>query len=464
MSHEWNPTNGDTKPKYSSRVLVIDDAQATHDAFRMTLDPPQKEEVEEPVGTDILGQPLVRSKSRYSYKFNIDSAYQGIQGCQMVHAAVEEGDPYTVAYVDMRMPPGWDGLETAEYLWEIDPELHIVICSTYTDYTWERIIQKLGINDKLLLLKKPLEAAEVCQLAVALSQKRALAKQAGIKLAEIQELAEVRADALRELSDRAVSMRREKEELFHAVNAMEQVLGVIGHELRTPLTAVRLSADYLNTQQHLLDETLSPFADTIQREAIRMSELIDSMLEAARINSGSAKWNWSRFDVCDAVHEAVDCCRPAFEEKSLPLSLEMPEESLMMNGDKSAIFRLMVNLLTNACKYTPEGHVDASVSMVDEGVNRGRIVLRVQDTGEGISPEVASRIGRAFALNRGVVGSASVKGTGLGLAICTGIAAVHGGRVTLQSKPEEGSIFSVYLDPELDGPSASESQGIIAGP
>ena len=108
----------------------------------------------------------------------------------MVGAAIAEGKPFSVAFVDMRMPPGWDGVQTIKRIWELDPELQCVICTAYSDYSWEDILEQLGVNDRLLLLRKPFDSAEVCQLACALSEKWHLARRAHLKLEQLRGMVE----------------------------------------------------------------------------------------------------------------------------------------------------------------------------------------------------------------------------------------------------------------------------------
>jgi diguanylate cyclase (GGDEF)-like protein len=103
--------------------------------------------------------------------FEMDSAHQGKEGVAMVHQALSEGRPYAMAFVDMRMPPGWDGLKTIERLWATDPEVQVVICSAHTDYDWTEVVQRLGHSEKLLVLRKPAEPIEVMQCATALCRK-----------------------------------------------------------------------------------------------------------------------------------------------------------------------------------------------------------------------------------------------------------------------------------------------------
>jgi diguanylate cyclase (GGDEF)-like protein len=152
------------------RILVIDDQAAIHEDFRRILaagaDVGMKlSEVE----SLLFGDPAATPAQQPLYA--VDYALQGEHAVQKVQHARREGRPYTVAFVDMRMPPGWDGLETIERLWEQDPCVQIVICSAHSDYDWKDIFERLGHSDKLLILKKPFEPIEVLQCASALSRK-----------------------------------------------------------------------------------------------------------------------------------------------------------------------------------------------------------------------------------------------------------------------------------------------------
>ena len=103
--------------------------------------------------------------------FEIDSAFQGEEGLEKMLAAKEADRPYALAFVDVRMPPGWDGIETIRRLWEADSDLQVVVCTAYSDYSWDETIQKLGQSDRLLILKKPFDPIEIRQLACALTEK-----------------------------------------------------------------------------------------------------------------------------------------------------------------------------------------------------------------------------------------------------------------------------------------------------
>jgi diguanylate cyclase (GGDEF)-like protein len=161
-----------SKPKPSThRVLLIDDNASIHGDFRKVLGADAEDEAQAALSAleaDLFGEGR-SSASRPN--FEIDSAYQGQEGVEMARAAVEQGRPYAMAFVDMRMPPGWDGLKTIEHLWKVDPDVHVVICSAHTDYDWSEVVDRLNHSDKLLVLRKPAEPIEVLQCATALTRK-----------------------------------------------------------------------------------------------------------------------------------------------------------------------------------------------------------------------------------------------------------------------------------------------------
>jgi diguanylate cyclase len=149
------------------RLLMIDDNPAIHEDYRKILigrDDTQISAAEAALFGErqsVVSRPL----------FDVDSALQGRDGVELARRALAEGRPYSVAFVDMRMPPGWDGLETIENLWKVDPEIQVVVCSAYTDYDWLELLARLGRSDKLIVIKKPFEPIEILQSASALSRK-----------------------------------------------------------------------------------------------------------------------------------------------------------------------------------------------------------------------------------------------------------------------------------------------------
>ncbi|MGH8262332.1 MAG: response regulator transcription factor, partial [Steroidobacteraceae bacterium] len=151
------------------RVLVIDDNQAIHHDFRKVLGGgPGAVTGLAAAELALLGESLPPNMNP---GFEVDFASQGQEGVERVRQSLGDGRPYAMAFVDMRMPPGWDGLKTIERLWATDPNVQVVICSAHTDYDWTEVVHRLGHSDKLLVLRKPAEPIEVLQCATALSRK-----------------------------------------------------------------------------------------------------------------------------------------------------------------------------------------------------------------------------------------------------------------------------------------------------
>jgi len=151
------------------RILIIDDNRDIHRDFRKVIGA-ELDDAGSMAAAElaILGE---SAPSRVRHAFEIDSAFQGQEGVARVRQALDEGRPYALAFVDMRMPPGWDGLQTIERLWAIDPDVQVVICSAHSDYDWSDVVSRLDNSDKLLVIKKPFEAIEVIQSANALTRK-----------------------------------------------------------------------------------------------------------------------------------------------------------------------------------------------------------------------------------------------------------------------------------------------------
>ena len=156
----------------SNRILVIDDERSIHDAYRAILCRPESGNAALDAMDAALFGEASPTPAAPAPRFELDTALQGEEGLAMLRAAAAEGRPYRMAFVDMRMPPGWDGAETVENLWKTDPELDVVICTAYSDQPWDRVDERLGRTHRLLLLRKPFDAAEVWQMASSLSQKR----------------------------------------------------------------------------------------------------------------------------------------------------------------------------------------------------------------------------------------------------------------------------------------------------
>jgi diguanylate cyclase (GGDEF)-like protein len=185
------------------RILVVDDNLSIHHDFRRILQSESDSDALRQVRSALFGE---SSPIQSLEPFVVDCTDQGATALALVEAASKDERPYAVAFVDMRMPPGWDGLETIERLWSVDARLQVVICTAYSDQPWNEIRNRIGSNDKLLILQKPFNEIEVVQLAAALGRKWDLANKAVGQLNELSHLIDERTLELQRANQRLTEM------------------------------------------------------------------------------------------------------------------------------------------------------------------------------------------------------------------------------------------------------------------
>lgn len=198
-------------PATRHRILVIDDNPAIHEDFRKILCQERHSDSKLAAAEAVLfgGIPPLGKQS----EFEVDSAYQAEQGLALVTHALQAGRPYEMAFVDVRMPPGWDGLEVTPKLWVADPDLQIVICTAYSDYSWEQMFARIGTSDRMYILRKPFEREEVLQLAHSLTEKRRLSHESALKQRHLEKTIRAKAELLertsKELQTEIFNLRRD---------------------------------------------------------------------------------------------------------------------------------------------------------------------------------------------------------------------------------------------------------------
>ena len=176
------------------RILVIDDTPSIHQDFQKILG----SSLDSEAALASSEATLFGDASTVRQAFELDSAYQGQEALAMVEGALAENRPYAMAFIDMRMPPGWDGVETVERLWQVDPRLQVALCTAYSDYSWETMSERLDLGDRLLILKKPFDNVEIRQMASALTVKWQMAQDAALKMSGLEQAVEERTRALAE--------------------------------------------------------------------------------------------------------------------------------------------------------------------------------------------------------------------------------------------------------------------------
>jgi two-component system cell cycle sensor histidine kinase/response regulator CckA len=205
------------------RILVVDDNRAIHDDFRKILcADTSRGDALEAAESILFDGAAEQTRASKRLNFEIESAHQGQEGLAKVEAAVKAGRPFAMAFVDVRMPPGWDGVETAARIWEVCPDLQVVICTAYSDYSWDEMAAKLKNSDRLVILKKPFDTVEVLQLANALTEKWRLHQEARMKLDHLEGLVQERTKVLQETNARLEKEIVERKRAAEALRESEE--------------------------------------------------------------------------------------------------------------------------------------------------------------------------------------------------------------------------------------------------
>ncbi|QLL11206.1 GGDEF/EAL domain-containing response regulator [Pseudomonas chlororaphis] len=207
------------------RILIVDDTVSIHEDFRKIL---AATDAPEDSLSDAEAALFGMHPSATLEHFFLDSAFQGREALNMVQAALERNAPYAMAFIDMRMPPGWDGLETIERLWQVDPKLQIALCTAYSDYSWEDIAERLQLGDRLLILKKPFDAIEIRQMASALTVKWQMTEDAALKMDQLEQAVEERT---RELADANIIVQNSPTILYRLRGEPSFKLMYISHNI-----------------------------------------------------------------------------------------------------------------------------------------------------------------------------------------------------------------------------------------
>lgn len=214
----------------------------------------------------------------------------------------------------------------------------------------------------------------------------------------------------------------------------------ISHEFKTPLTLIRLYGETLQRKENLANKERHEAYEIITKESERLSHLINNVLDFSRIDMGRKEFDFKQGDLSSVVRDTLESYRYHLEKKGFAIQEEIAPDIPEMYFDPEAIASVLVNLLSNAMKFSPNKK-EVTVRLFKEG---GNAILQVADKGIGISPKEISRIFRRFYRSEQKTVSGA-RGSGLGLTLVKHITEAHGGRIKVDSEPGKGSIFSIIL-------------------
>ncbi|CAH0297427.1 Sensor kinase CckA [Pseudomonas sp. Bi123] len=452
------------------RILLIDDTPSIHDDFRKILTPTSAKHAE----LDEMEAALFGSEVKSTQLlFELDSAYGGQEGLGKLVQALQEDRPYALAFVDMRMPEGWDGAQTIEHLWQEDPNLQVVVCTAYSDYSWDELLERLHAHDRLLILKKPFDNIEVQQMANTLLTKWDMTERASIQMSHLEHLVDQRTAQFKQASEalqREIDERKQLESQLvqsEKLASLGQLAAGVAHEINNPIGFISSNLGaldgYFKQLQTMLDayreaeavitsgevlERLGQLREKVELEFLRedipllikeskdginrVGQIVKDLKDFSRVDSNQ-EWQWTNLQqgiestlniVANELKYKADVVK---EYQTLPDIECLP----------SQINQVIMNLIVNASQAMgPErGTITLRTGLEGETVS-----IEVADTGSGIEPECLQKIFDPFYTTKPVG-----QGTGLGLSLSYGIVKKHRGDISVRSEVGVGTTFRVEL-------------------
>jgi signal transduction histidine kinase len=471
------------------RILIIDDNRALHDDFRKILTPERRDTGLSELEADLFGgNPEAIRETHTGVTFELDSAFQGKDGFEMVQAAINEGRPYALAFVDMRMPPGWDGLETIEHLWRAVPDLQIVICTAYSDHSWSQISSRLGSTDQLLVLKKPFDRIEIVQAAHALVKKWCLSRNAQQQREEwdeqIRERTEALEEANRKLADEKLMLEnmQTRLRLSQKLEAVGQLATGVAHEINTPIQYVGHNLAFLKISFHDISSLLLQCRDlldwpefmrqrnkaTLYNKLDQTAEL-DKLIAETRAAFEQAQEGVRRVtEIAMAIREFAYPGQPqkvmADINKMIANTLSVASYEYKGLADIKTEFgdippvpcsiadinQVFLNLIVNAAHAIGEtlerGGNAKGLITITTSVDEKAVIVTISDTGCGIADDIKDKIFDPLFTTK-----EAGRGTGQGLSIVRAVVVDgHGGEIDFETEVNRGTTFIIRLPRQVE--------------
>lgn len=412
------------------RILLVDDNPAIHDDFRRVL--LRDDSALHDLDADAAALFGEEEKSEHveEVKFELDSAHQGEEALSLVKAAQEAGKPYAMAFVDMRMPPGWDGLRTIEEIWKVDHGIQIVICTAFSDRSWNEIQNTLTARDRWLVVKKPFDQIEVLQLAHALTKKWDMTKVAVLRQNALEQMVAART-----------------EQLSAALQTNSDFLNNASHEMLTPMNGVFGMLQLLADTD--LDAEQSEFVETATTSANHLLGLLKQILAYNKAGAAEIEPEITSVDLQDWIPRVIgESLQAKMAEKGLELAIEI-DESLgsSVNFAANIVEKVLGLLLDNAVKFTQSGSVAVKIGQTDGSHSDIRFI--VSDTGLGLTPEQLKLVEIPFAQVDGSLARENT-GIGIGLPLVRSLLGLMGSDLEIDSLPGEGTRASFTVTAASD--------------
>ncbi len=442
-------------PTNRLRILVADDDRAILDLYQRVLSSVREEDATLFADLDALAgslfggpdadpQPATPAAPAASYE--LVQCRQGDDAVDMVTRALEVQRPFAVAFLDVRMPPGPDGIWAAERIRALDPHIELVMVTGYSNLHPEDIARRVPPVHKLLYIQKPFHPQEITQFAAALGTKWQTEwelRQAHNDLTTTSGMLAALEQSQKALLTAHVELKEKNAQLAELNASKDKLFSIISHDLRSPFSIILGYAKLIaeNFDRYRNDE-IKTYAEKLQTSAEKLQALLENLLTWSQIQQGAMECCPENVDISDVVEENMDLFFSAAAQKQITLR-NLVETAMYAYADYNMLNTVLRNLVSNALKFTPpDGLIEISARS-----NKRHVEVAVSDTGTGISKEDIPQLFR-IDVQYTNVGTAGEKGTGLGLSLCKDLVEKNGGTIWVESELGAGTTFRFTLPHE----------------
>lgn len=442
------------------RILIIDDNNDIHGDFQKVLLLKKSNEELERLESLLFNETAPKSKQTFPI-FDVDFANQGEEGYQKVVASLKEKKPYAMAFVDIRMPPGWNGIETVQKIWEIDPRIEVVFCSAYSDFSLSDIYEKL-INKKneFLVIKKPFDVVEIKQTAASMCQIWNLKRKLEKRIEEIESQL-LHADKMASIGRLAAGVAHEINNPIGYINSNVHTLQKYVNDLLSLITIYQESEKYLsetsgtiariNEYKEKIDlDFLKTDVINLIHESSEGVERVKKIIQDLKEFSHRGSAEWDRYDLNKGLSSTLNIIQNEIKSHDIEVIVNFRELPIIQAVGPQ-INQVILNMLVNAVHAMKNRQIRRLT--IETNRLSGMVQIIISDTGKGIRKEFINKIFEPFFTTKPVG-----QGTGLGLYLSYGIVQKHCGKLDVTSEENVGSTFTLTL-PILQ---ASESNQSVA--
>ena len=416
------------------RILIADDNPALHESYR-NIFAVETDELAGMTGLAKFAPELVTVANPEGPAYALTHVMQGEAAIAAAAEAQLAGAPFALAILDVRMPPGIDGVQTARRLRVQHPNLQIVLCTAFADYTWSDLLHAFPESDGMLLLKKPFDAIEIHQIAAALCRKAQLATENQELIRNLENRVAARTA---QLSQTAAELTIALKAAEVANRAKHDFLRCVSHELNSPLNGIHGAASLLSLHA---DPTAQNMGQIITHSSTQLQRLFTQIMLYLQLESPPVAANRPQpLQPSGLLSRAMEPHRATAVAKGLTLQASFTTPSLLsLNGRPDLLETALDNLIENALKFTETGSVNVHLRHDHE---QKKLHLEVVDTGEGVNPAKRDELASLFSPGDNSL-TRKQPGLGIGLALVTRIAQHLGGQISMRPGKLGGSVFTL---------------------